>query len=534
MSGAEAKAAQALALRQLWTAILEEPDDAQRVDALISHPQAERLVAQVPAQDLYLLARRHGLADAAELVALSTPEQFRTFVDLDGWRRDALADHAVADWLRAVARGSRAALPSKVAALDNELVGLLLKRWTVVYAHDPDEPLPDGHIVFVTEDRTYYVELLDSEQEDAVLLLLEALRARLGPLGLAVLLARLAGELSASLEEQELHWRNARLEDLGFLPYSESLALYAPLPPEAMRVAAGPVARAPDAGLPRWLARVDTGPLLSEALDAASDDLRARLEQDMVHLFNAAMIAGAVEPDDDEATRRVLGRARGYVEVALQMLTFGDRARAAMALAAHGPRKLFRFTVTGLLGLMRRARALGKTLQTRLEPGEQAWLDSLSLFPPRRSDDSEFVAPEHVREAEVELLHLEAIAAVLSAGGVWAALPPDSAALRGFGTVLARSVLGVGAPAAPLTPQELQRFLSVGVEAGQLGPAVRERATALLSEALGDLARGARLAGRWCAALDAELGALDPAELPDPKFVGGVLLCGDDGVLSAL
>jgi len=516
---------QLLQLREIWSSILKEPDDARRVDALISHPQAAQLVAQVPAQDLYLLIRRHGLADSTELATLATPEQLRTFVDLDAWRRGTLDDAAAGAWLRALALGRDPALPAKVAGLDVELVALLLLRWTRVHAHDPEEPFPsEPRIVFITDDRCYYVELVSGEQEDVVRVLLGALRARHGALGLAVLLARLAGELPSPLEEQELHWRNSRLEDLGFLPYEESLRLYAPLPPGALRRRCGPVARAPETELPRWLARVEGGLLLNRALATCDEELRGRLEQDLVHLLNAAMIADGVEPDDDESVRRVLGRVRGYVEVALQMLVAGDAAGAATLLTAPGPRKLFRFTVTGLLGLMRRALLLRPRLAQRVGPGEQAWLDLLSRLPPRRADGSEFTSPEQVREAEAELLHLEAVADLLAAPDPWSGWPDDTPALAVFGTMLAQRALGQRPTPTALAPEDLQCFVALAFEDGRLRPTVRELATSLLADGLEDLARGARLAGRWCAALESELGGLDPRSVPDPRFVAGVLV----------
>ena len=58
----------------------------------------------LPAELLYTTIQDVGLADSTELVQLASPAQFRTFVDLAGWKRDRIEPHAVLTWLRA-ARG---------------------------------------------------------------------------------------------------------------------------------------------------------------------------------------------------------------------------------------------------------------------------------------------------------------------------------------------------------------------------------------------------------------------------------------------
>src|SRR6266436_7148117 len=58
----------------------------QKLDLILSAPDPEQLVQALPPQELYFALLDIGPDDAAELVAMSSPEQFRHFVDMAAWR----------------------------------------------------------------------------------------------------------------------------------------------------------------------------------------------------------------------------------------------------------------------------------------------------------------------------------------------------------------------------------------------------------------------------------------------------------------
>ena len=71
-----------------WRTALSEAPARQRLDALLARADALPLVRSLPAQDVYLLIRELGLADAAALVGHCSGEQLQAFVDLDAWAGD--------------------------------------------------------------------------------------------------------------------------------------------------------------------------------------------------------------------------------------------------------------------------------------------------------------------------------------------------------------------------------------------------------------------------------------------------------------
>src|SRR6476469_8800449 len=73
-------------LRELRRALFEARGK-RKLDLLLSAPDPEQLVAALPAEELYFPNLDIGPDDAAELVSLATPEQFRYFIDMSAWPR---------------------------------------------------------------------------------------------------------------------------------------------------------------------------------------------------------------------------------------------------------------------------------------------------------------------------------------------------------------------------------------------------------------------------------------------------------------
>src|SRR5438034_243636 len=71
----------------------------RRALAILDDPAAEKLVPSLPLQDLYYAIKEIGLADAADLVALASPEQIRGFLDLEVWERDRFVTERADPWL---------------------------------------------------------------------------------------------------------------------------------------------------------------------------------------------------------------------------------------------------------------------------------------------------------------------------------------------------------------------------------------------------------------------------------------------------
>ncbi|HSP81798.1 MAG TPA: DUF6178 family protein [Myxococcaceae bacterium] len=391
----------------------------RRLDALIESPDARALVRSLPAEDLYFTLMEVGLADSTELVQLSSPAQFRTYVDLGAWRKDQLALHEVLTWLRAARGDEPEDFLQKLHALDLEALELLLREFTLV--HDLEEN-PDVHVEGVTletPEGRYLVEFKGVEGPE-----LAAMRALLNdliaenPFEAVRLLEATRWEVPVELEETAYRFRTARLQDLGFPPLDEAARLFS-------RVDTGPSPAPATAALaPGQPPQVDYLEAAFRELDAVE---RENLEAELRYLANATLVAEVEDPGDLDAVRRVGEMARDYLLLGLEHLTGGDVTRAAEVVRDTHLKRVFQVGFSLTLGLKFRADRLMKQPLARVEdtplvfPEEAAALEALRRKRPKRAlrvPGAEPVAFRSRRElvaSEALLARAEAQVALLGA-----------------------------------------------------------------------------------------------------------------------
>ncbi|MFW5878610.1 MAG: DUF6178 family protein, partial [Myxococcota bacterium] len=104
----------------------------RRMDLILGKDNAQALVRALPAEDLYFLIKDIGVDDAGPLVALASPEQFRSFVDLDCWQPieggREVSPTCVLQWLSVAREGTAESAAGKRAGLDTEVLEIVLKE----------------------------------------------------------------------------------------------------------------------------------------------------------------------------------------------------------------------------------------------------------------------------------------------------------------------------------------------------------------------------------------------------------------------
>jgi hypothetical protein len=158
------------------------------------------------------------------------------------------------------------------------------------------------------------------------------------------------------MEETAHRFRTGRLQDLGFPPLDEAMALYAWVDPAPL---------APPAGEGLQRAGGDARPdYLGEALRSLPGSERDVLEEELRLLINSALVADAADPGELEDLRRVGEQTRDYLSLGFELLTGHDPARAADAVREHPLRTIFQVGFSLTLQLKRRADRLAKALFT--------------------------------------------------------------------------------------------------------------------------------------------------------------------------
>jgi hypothetical protein len=251
---------------------------------LAAHP--ERLVPALPEAELVFTVKAIGRADAAWLLAHATDEQLRACIDLDAWRRAAPDRDVLGEWIETFAEADDDTLVRAAQALDPELLHLWLadRAEVTLKTEDPGWQPPSSA---ATIDGQFYLVARGSGDELDVVMRLLALLFESDYWFYFRLLQSVIWELPAENEEWALRWRAGRLQDLGFPPREEALAIYAaPRPDELDRLPD----TAPVIGtwhLPVFLPELPTAPDATLSLFRAAADL----DEDGRRVFLYAFLA---------------------------------------------------------------------------------------------------------------------------------------------------------------------------------------------------------------------------------------------------
>ena len=409
---------------------LREARGKQKLDLLLATDAPAKLIRSLPPEDLYLALLDIGADDAAEIVSMASPEQFRHFVDMSAWRGgdEGPRTTEALRWLRLSREGGgnngRMRFRAQLSGLDVELLALLLRRGMTVYDLGEDlDPQPQNPaLAFYTADRRFLLEFASEAEFTAMRQLIEALYERdEGAAGRLIEATR--WEQPAELEEAARRWRDGRLRDLGVPGFEEAIAFYA-------RPAARPAAEAaPPAPQTRALLAPQQN-LLDAALELLSGDDLEVAEEAVVYAANAALVANRVPLDDPDEVREQLADARAALSLGLELLSAGDPARAARLLVELPIRQLFQTAMGEAYRLQTRARRAAEAarlpqaqsatlLDEPMESVVQALLKPRPLFhEPGRRRARAFASRADVAAAEALIDEAEATVALLAALGI--------------------------------------------------------------------------------------------------------------------
>ncbi|HWE26818.1 MAG TPA: DUF6178 family protein [Polyangia bacterium] len=375
-----------------WRAALARARRGRKADAIISEPDAAKLVPTLPVQELYYAIKEVGLADAAELVALATADQVQGFVDLDVWERDHLDEQRLNAWIETLADAGFEQMGAIVDKLDPEVMALWLQRQAQIYdltiEEAPQEP--EGHF-YPTPDRFYLLDILVAGEEGKALeRVLDWLYRYDLELGRRIIMAA-KWEIASDLEEHAWRWRQGRMADLGYVDFYEALSIYRWLDPASVKLDehtfVAPPPQTPTE-LPAVLAgSLDEAGFFGKALGTLVSDADVeRLHGALVLLINKAMAADLVDPGDFEHGKEALARAVAYVGLGLEYLSRGDATRAGQALGSVALERIFRVGFS----LTLQVKTLAETLVTGggVDPIalETPWDDVLRALRQRRPE----------------------------------------------------------------------------------------------------------------------------------------------------
>lgn len=346
---AAARAVAALASEDQLALLCDAPV-ARRREVLDLLPHPERVVPRLPEAELVFTLKQIGLDEAAWILDLATPEQISACLDLDAWRGTALDRASLEQWMAALAECEDDALLRHLHAADAELTVLYLKDRAAVVLRPPEsedqgwEPPPGSR----TLDGSFHLVAHRDGDDLAPLLRMLHLLFQQDYWSYFRLLQGAVWELPTETEEWALRWRSGRLEDLGFPPWDEAMAIYrhaGPAERDALP-AADDALRADARPLPVWIPSLPAGrdarELLFRAIGELADDERRAAFYHFVSLANKLAVADRMDLADAASTPRAIEKAARWVSRGIEHLAKRHDVAAAEVLRRATMERLFR------------------------------------------------------------------------------------------------------------------------------------------------------------------------------------------------
>lgn len=387
------------------TGIAEPVPARERVDAILEHAQAPAIVRSLDPQALYSLIHEAGLNDAVELVLYAAPEQVQAIVDFDCWTRDSFEVERLTTWMEVLLQREDDAFGEMIDEMDPEPLVLWLREQMAVFFWEQDQDLLDtiDGPISSSPDGVYALLIPDDENVGPLIRhFLQRLYAKDIKLGHRFLEA-VRWELNSNLQEEGYKHREARLGDLGFVPFHEALEVYAFVEPanwaararsHALRTDAEPITLTESGTLPpvdhqlqvletrRFAENSSTftralgtlpaafeGHDLGPIIDAVTSQLRA--------LVNRVHVADLGNPGDMAAARLSAERADANLSIGLELAAGDDITLAARVLGTAPLKEIHRAGYSATAKLALQAKRLEERGNLTLIDGQRSLLEPL-------------------------------------------------------------------------------------------------------------------------------------------------------------
>lgn len=334
-----------------------------RSELVLHAPQPMALLRALPAAEVYMMIREIGPHDALPLLSLASSNQLVHLFDLESWRGDRFDADRAGAWVAVFLESGESTLRRFLRAADDETLAVLIHGWLRLEPFDDEDdageggPMEDEAGTVLAPDGRHRLDPDRAEHLQAARRTAEMLFAE-QPARWRWLTGAISVQLPSEMEEEALRWRQSRLEEFGYPPLDEALAIYAPSmsPPAPVASADAdpwPASREPllADGAESWLA---------EALARMTDNGRLATLRQFVAIGNRVLVADGADTGDPQAHRTAMEKAVGAVRIALEARGAADSFVGARALETVPLIDLFREGHARVVDIQRRAFSLAR------------------------------------------------------------------------------------------------------------------------------------------------------------------------------
>ena len=523
--------------------VLRCQDARQKTRLLVDAANGNELMAQLPTQEVYLLAMERGPEHLPELLALASSQQWTGFIDLDCWDGDTFQVDRVRRWLSTLLESEEPTVFNVLRTMNFELLVLILKNELDVVSGPESIEEDDARVEAVKRDGGYEIAyhseggaklygkllgILQGYEIEFYLYLMEAIR----------------GESNILLEESVYQQRVGRMLDMGIPEAFEAQGMYAWLDPDLYR-AERPYKLSPGifpGSAPAFpLTLVKPKGLLAEVLSGGLDE---ELAWEMANVANKVMVADRIDLGSLEKVSEVIEKVDCFLNLALEWLAADDVALARKSLDECYCEDLFRLGYSLTLRLKRRALALKSTsVAPYLDMNARACIAALVQTPskyfegigdPVKGGTRMFADLYEIQSTEQWLDRIELQRQIFEDGLQFELPDPKQLDLEScqpqdadeltlvefFLTSLSNKLLGRDFLPTPIAEEELAGLHGMVSQSGLLNPRLREET----SKWLESLVEGGSIFAEYCMDIWEEEFCSIGFEDIDPRFIGGLIV----------
>ena len=341
-------------------------------DAGIATLSKQKLAAVHPCV-IYRFLQEKSPETCLQLLPLLSEEQFIRLLDYDVWQREHLVPQAAFHWLDLYRRIDSRGLLHRFRSLDEEYQLAILAPLIELITHEELEQLEprqqDCYASLPCHKLYYTVKSEQVEVREAVSACIETLLTQDLEWTYA-LLTHASGCLANEQEMLMLQFRTARMEEDGYVSFTESNKIFMPIELDDYRqrwqgtATPAPAVRAETED---WFTSVVAYLNNQRLFDAVT---REQVQLKLLFCSNTLCAATLTEINDRRGVKQMLQQTRAIVGLALDYLSGGDLPRSAEILVAEHSHVLFRIGMTLIY------RVQEKLLQT-LQRGQ---LPQIELF----------------------------------------------------------------------------------------------------------------------------------------------------------
>lgn len=304
----------------------------QRAQALLQQTDCSLLVRCMPTQDLLITYK--ATDDPHHRTALMQhipPGQMQRLWDLDLWVHHRIQPQRLVDWLQALCNAGIHNTIIQLRGLDHELLCLLFKTHIDIYDQYQWDNLDEDKTLFThTPDRAFILVSRDNNEITFGCLrqFVEFLYGE-NPSAAVNLLMNVIAETPSALEEKALHWRDARLQDLGFLPTAQWQDVLAYSDPQTLAQQVCLTTKQPNrvhqphlvaARLQLRLDKTDPQDLLKRAIAQLDEQSSQHVARQLLVLTNRIHAAWHKDLSNEESLTNTTHETVACLQMALQYL----------------------------------------------------------------------------------------------------------------------------------------------------------------------------------------------------------------------